>query len=74
MCFRQRRRLPLRVQVAPPKVQRRAKVQEARARVMLRVGLSQVQVPLLQEEQVQVQVLLLQEEQVQVQDKTHSQV
>ena len=42
--------------------------------MMLRVGLSQVQVPLLQEEQVQVQVLLLQEEQVQVQDKTHSQV
>ena len=67
-------------------MQRRAKVQGARARVMLRVGLSQVQVPLLQEEQVQVQVLLLQEEQVQVQvlllqeeqvqvqDKTHSQV
>ena len=60
--------------VVPPKVQGRAKVREARARVMLRVALSQVQVPLLQEEQVQVQVPLLQEEQVQVQDTTHSQV
>ena len=43
-------------------MQGRAKVQEARARVVLWVALSQVQVPLLQEEQVQVQ------------DTAHSQV
>ena len=42
--------------------------------MMLWVGLSQVQVPLLQEEQAQVQVSLLQEKQVQVQDTAHSQV